>query len=184
MTELKLNLLPDLEVIEKFILNNGMNENKASFKEHIKYLYQLFKQNNMKYEYFLKNKTVDTKLSLVFIEELIKNLDEIYYKLSRRILHIKTENIYSKNGEAIQTYESSQDTKTFISDLLECTNNMQIILLKNYIKDNKENFYFKVTIKRKLEILTQIFIKYNNIYNNLDLKYKQCTINKFFNKKF
>lgn len=32
MTELKLNLLPDLEVIEKFILNNGMNENKASLK--------------------------------------------------------------------------------------------------------------------------------------------------------
>lgn len=92
----------------------------------------------MKYEYFLKNKTVDTKLSLVFIEELIKNLDEIYYKLSRRILHIKTENIYSKNGEAIQTYESTQDTKTFISDLLECTDNMQIILLKIILKKIKK----------------------------------------------
>ena len=132
MSELKLNLLPDLEVIEKFILNNGINENKATFKEHIKYLYQLFKQNNLKYEYFLKNKTVDTKLALVFIEELIKNLDEIYYKLSRRINHIKYKSAYiettkinNKEELVIKDYENTTNTKLFITELLNKTDNMQ-----------------------------------------------------------
>lgn len=182
MSELKLNLLPDLEVIEKFILNNGINENKASLKEHIKYLYQLFKQNNMKYEYFLKNNTVDTKLAIVFIQDLIKNLDEIYYKISRRINKIKTDNSYTLNKTNEQNYENMKNTKMFVQDLLQVTNNMEIILLQKYIKDNKENFYFRDTIKRKLEILTNIFIKFNDIYKNLDLKYKSCTIDKYFNK--
>lgn len=183
MSELKLNLLPDLEVIEKFILDNGINEYKASFKDHIKYLYQIFKQYNLKYEYFLKNTIVDTKLALVFIEELIKNLDEIYYKLSRRINRLKTTDSYVLNNKDTQTYENTKNTKLFINDLLHCTNNIEITLLQKYIKDNKENFYFKDTIKRKLEILIHIFTKYNDIFNNLDLRYKQCTINDYFNKK-
>lgn len=181
MTELKLNLLPDLEVIEKFILNNGINENKASFKEHIKYLYQIFKQYNLKYEYFLKNKSVDTKLALMFIEELVKNLDEIYYKLSRRLLKIKTDNDYTLYNNKKISYKTTE-TKSFIDNLLHYTNNMEIILLQKYIRENKESFYFKITIKKKLEILTQIFIKYNSIYKNLDLRYKQCNIDEYFNK--
>lgn len=187
MTDLKLNLLPDLEVIEKFILDNGINEYKASTPEHTKYLYQLFKQNSLKYKYYLKNSTIDTKLALVFIEELIRNLDEIFYKLSRRILRIKTNieyNTVTTNTDKTNTYnyENTKDTKTFIYELTNYTDDMLIILLKKYIKENKENFYFKVTIERKLNILTNIFIKFNEIYKNLDLKYKKCTIENYFNK--
>ena len=159
-------LLPDLKIIEQYVLYYGVKE-KAPIKTHLSYLYQLFKQDKLKYEN-LKNYKTSTEI-IRLSGKINAELNDIFYKIDKRIRSLNLK-LWKKEPtiDTILTkedlYSGCTETSKFITALLNQTDEIEKMLIKEFINKHKYDFYYRSPLYCKLDTLSVIFKKLNEIY--------------------
>lgn len=159
------NLLPDLKIIEKFILDYECTNTTPPFKTFILYLYQKHKLNKLKYKQALNytdNLDIVNDINIINID-----CNQILFDIECKFNKIKLDlwnNDIVKNKKAYTFYEEP-NTKTFIKELLDQTKEIEKLYLREYIKVNKNDFYYRTSTVAKLDFLDTVFKKLNEIYD-------------------
>lgn len=147
-TKPKLNLLPDLKFIEKCI-----KEKNVKCKDKLKYYYQLFKDQQMKYDIITEenNELQPLKIS-EFSVEISNELNNIFLKIYR---------IYNEKQwyNIIRDYDKPDTLYTdHHKEIQEC-------FIYLHMSKIRYDFYNKYPLCYKLDTLTKLFNHINKVYN-------------------
>ena len=164
MSDIK--LLPDLKIIEEYAKSYYNNSTPPNNKHYI-YLYQIYKHCKLKYNTIKKSKNYENLINL--IAELNSELNDIYFKIYKRLnsdINLwKTPTTINPTIHNEYTYVNTTKSSDFIKIILDESKELEKLILKEFMNHYKNEYYYKYALNCKIDTLTILFNKLEEIYN-------------------